>query len=82
MVYLVNFIYDLTNSDALYYILILLLVIISVVMIYLMYSQNKEIAKQLSNKKIVEENNVDTKVAFKEIESLDNREELLDSSDS
>ena len=78
MVYLVNFIYDLTNSDALYYILILLLVIISVVMIYLMYSQNKEIAKQLSNKKIVEENNVDTKVAFKEIESLDNREELLE----
>ena len=46
MVYLVNFIYDLTNSDALYYILILLLVIISVVMIYLMYSQNKKIASK------------------------------------
>ena len=80
MMYLINFIYDLANSDGLYYVLIVLLIIISVVMLYLMYSQNKEIAKQLSEKNnpkknIVEEKNEST---IKEVESLDGREELLE----
>ena len=39
----------------------------------------RQLTSGISNyEKIVEENNVDTKVAFKEIESLDNREELLE----
>ena len=47
---ILNFIYDIANSDALYYILIILLVIISLVMVYLMYSQNKELSKHLMEK--------------------------------
>lgn len=79
---ILNFIYDLTNSDALYYVLIILLVIISLVMVYLMYTQNKEISKHLMER----QNNERKKEAeqqpeiskFKEIDSLDGREELLE----
>lgn len=73
-----NFIYDLTNSDALYYILIILLVIISLIMLYLMYSQNKELSKHLmeKNKQVEEEKEELNK--YEEIESLDGREELLE----
>ena len=78
---ILNFIYDLTNSDALYYILIILLVIISLVMVYLMYTQNKELSRHLIEKqkevKKVEEI-TDEHSKFKQIESLDGREELLE----
>ncbi len=74
-----NFIYDLTNSDALYYILIILLVIISLVMVYLMYSQNKELSKHLIEKqKKQEEYEKEELSKFQEVESLDGREELLE----
>lgn len=74
-----NFIYDLTNSDALYYILIVLLVIISLVMVYLMYSQNKELSKHLmeKNKEEKQEQREEVK-KYEEVESLDGREELLE----
>ena len=74
-----NFIYDLTNSDALYYILIVLLVIISLVMVYLMYSQNKELSKHLmeKNKQVKNEEKEEIK-KYEEVESLDGREELLE----
>lgn len=75
-----NFIYDLTNSDALYYILIVLLVIISLVMVYLMYSQNKELSKHLmeKNKEEKKEQPQEEVKRYEEVESLDGREELLE----
>lgn len=74
-----NFIYDLTNSDALYYILIVLLVIISLVMVYLMYSQNKELSKHLMEKKKEEKKEQQVEVKkYEEVESLDGREALLE----
>ncbi len=77
--YSVNFIYDLTNSDVLYYILILLLVIISLIMLYLMYTQNREITKQLHLKNNKEdEESKRNESAIKDTESLDDREELLE----
>ena len=76
---LLNFIYDLTNSDALYYILIILLVIISLVMVYLMYSQNKELSRHLMEKNKVEKQEQQIEVKkYEEVESLDGREELLE----
>lgn len=76
---LLNFIYDLTNSDALYYILIVLLVIISLVMVYLMYSQNKELSRHLMEKNKVEKQEQQIEVKkYEEVESLDGREELLE----
>lgn len=76
---ILNFIYDIANSDALYYILIILLVIISLVMVYLMYSQNKELSKHLmeKNKQVKNEEKEEIK-KYEEIESLDGREELLE----
>ncbi|MBE6146631.1 MAG: hypothetical protein E7171_08460 [Firmicutes bacterium] len=76
---ILNFIYDIANSDALYYILIILLVIISLVMVYLMYSQNKELSKHLmeKNKQVKNEEKEDVK-KYEEVESLDGREELLE----
>ena len=79
MMNILNFIYDIANSDALYYILIILLVIISLVMVYLMYSQNKELSKHLmeKNKQVKNEEKEEIK-KYEEIESLDGREELLE----
>jgi len=79
MMNILNFIYDIANSDALYYILIILLVIISLVMVYLMYSQNKELSKHLmeKNKQVKNEEKEDVK-KYEEVESLDGREELLE----
>ena len=76
---ILNFIYDIANSDALYYILIILLVIISLVMVYLMYSQNKELSKHLmeKNKQVKKEEQEEIK-KYEEVESLDGREELLE----
>ena len=74
-----NFIYDLTNSNALYYILIILLVVISLIMLYLMYSQNKELSKHLLEKNKQEEVKVKEEIKkYEEVESLDGREELLE----
>ena len=76
---ILNFIYDIANSDALYYILIILLVIISLVMVYLMYSQNKELSNHLmeKNKQVKNEEKEEIK-KYEEVESLDGREELLE----
>ena len=73
-----NFIYDLTNSDALYYILIILLVVISLIMLYLMYSQNKELSRHLLEKNKKEEEVKEEVKKYEEVESLDGREELLE----
>lgn len=79
---LLNFIYDLTNSDLIYYVLIVLLIIISLAMLYLMYSQNKELSRQMAEKakreKEKKEVSIEEASPFKQIESLDGREELLE----
>lgn len=79
---LLNFMYDLTNSDLIYYILIVLLIIISLAMLYLMYSQNKELSRQMAEKaRLAKEEKVvsiEEASPFKQIESLDGREELLE----
>ena len=76
-----NFIYDLSNSNALYYILIILLVIISLIMVYLMYTQNKELSRHLmeQQKELKKEEKIEEDInRFQEVESLDGREELLE----
>jgi len=84
MMNLMNFIYDIANSDFLYYVLIILLIVISLAMLYLVYSQNREITKQLEQKKLdaLKKEEKDPKdiegSPFTELESLDGREQLLE----
>lgn len=73
-----NFIYDLANSNVVYYILIILLVVISLIMVYLMYSQNKELSKHLIEKNSDVKREGTNGQKFEQIESLDGREELLE----
>ena len=81
---LMNFIYDIANSDFLYYVLIILLIFISLAMLYLVYAQNREISKQLEQKKIDamrEQEKEPSEIEgspFTELESLDGREQLLE----
>ena len=74
---ILNFISEISNSDAFYYILIILLVVISLIMVYLMYSQNKELSKHLMETNI-KTNDCDSVKKYEEIESLDGREELIE----
>lgn len=72
--YLVNFINLLSSSDVIFYILMIVLTMISVILFYLMYSQNKELVKNKKEKsevviKKVEEKTIPLEV--KEVESLE-----------
>ncbi len=72
--YLVNFINLLSSSDVIFYILMIVLTLISVILFYLIYSQNKELVKSKKEKqevviKQVEEEN--SPLAIKEVESLE-----------
>lgn len=83
MISLFNFLYDFANSDMVYYVLIILLIVISLAMLYLVYSQNREISKQLVQKnrevnKHEEEQKGIVGSVFSELESLDGREKLLE----
>lgn len=72
--YLVNFMDSLSSSDAIFYILMIVLTMISVILFYLIYSQNKELVKSKKEKseaviKQVEEKTIPLEV--KEVESLE-----------
>lgn len=83
--YLINFLNSITNSDVVFYVLISLLAVISVAMFYLLYVQNKEIKRQLTNVTNYNDNkkvNKPKPFSIKEIVSLDeNRPELLEVTD-
>lgn len=79
--YLINFMYDLTSSDLVYYILIVLLIVISLAMLYLMYTQNKELSDQIkakTKKQTKRNNHKPTVSSYQQVDSLDGREELLE----
>lgn len=79
--YLINFMYDLTSSDLVYYILIVLLIVISLAMLYLMYTQNKELSDQIkakTKKQPKRNNHKPTVSSYQQVDSLDGREELLE----
>ena len=81
MMYLINFMYDLTSSDLVYYILIVLLIVISLAMLYLMYTQNKELSDQIkakTKKQPKRNNHKPTVSSYQQVDSLDGREELLE----
>lgn len=83
MISYLNILYDFANSDMVYYVLIILLIAISLAMLYLVYSQNREISKQLAQKnreakKQQEEQKEIVGSPFSELESLDGREKLLE----
>ena len=65
---------SLSGSDLLFYALMILLVFVTIVLSYLIYSQNKEMAKKLKNNSLFEEEaskDVEiTKNVVKEVESL------------
>lgn len=72
--YLVNFMGSLSSSDAIFYILMIILTMISVILFYLIYSQNKELVKSKKEKPVavikqVEEKTIPLEV--KEVESLE-----------
>jgi biopolymer transport protein ExbB/TolQ len=73
--------YDLTSSDLVYYILIVLLIVISLAMLYLMYTQNKELSDQIkakTKKQTKRNNHKPTVSSYQQVDSLDGREELLE----
>ena len=73
-----NIIYDLANSNSLYYVLIILLVVISLIMVYLMYSQNKELSKHLKRNALQEDKKQENVSKLENVETLDGREELIE----
>lgn len=87
---ILNFFNSLSNSDVVFYGLIILLSIISVILFYLIYTQNKEMSKKMMEKSVFSENDkVIVKrdednshpITINEIENLDNKEELIEVSD-
>ncbi|MGN1372066.1 MAG: hypothetical protein ACI4XM_07335 [Candidatus Coprovivens sp.] len=70
--YLVNFIDELSSSDIIFALLMLLLTIISVILVFLIYTQNKEMSRQLKERKSFEEcsSKVDNSSMIKEVENL------------
>lgn len=71
MMYLLNILDDIANSKALFSMLVVMLIIVSLITFYLMYTQNKEITKQINtarlDKEIKEEMNKEKKqVSFME----------------
>lgn len=72
--YLVNFLDSLSSSDTIFYILIFLLTVISLVLVFLIYSQNKEMSKQLKEKSLFADEDLpkqeDTTSTVLEVENL------------
>ena len=70
--YLVNFIDELSSSDIIFALLMLLLTIISVILVFLIYTQNKEMSRQLKERKSFEEGSskIDNSSMIKEVENL------------
>ena len=73
--YLVNFLDSVSSSDTVFYVLMVLLTLISVVLFYLIYSQNKEMSKQIKEKSLFDEEipkkQEKTSSTIKEVESLE-----------
>ena len=72
--YLVNFLDSLSTSDTIFYILIFLLTVISLILVFLIYSQNKEMSKQLKEKSLFADEDLpkqeDTTSTVLEVENL------------
>lgn len=70
--YLVNFIDELSSSDIIFALLMLILTIISVILVFLIYTQNKEMSRQLKERKSFEEgpSKIENSSMIKEVENL------------
>lgn len=55
MMYLLNILDDIANSNALFSMLVVMLIIVSLITFYLMYTQNKEITKQINTARLDKE---------------------------
>lgn len=53
--YLVNFIDSISSSDTIFYVLMILLTVISVVLFFLIYTQNKEMSRRMKEKSLFED---------------------------
>lgn len=82
---ILNFFNSLSNSDVVFYGLIILLSIISVILFYLIYTQNKEMSKKMMEKSVFSESDrvinkeemVKQPITVNEVEALDTKTELV-----
>lgn len=82
---ILNFFNSLSNSDVVFYGLIILLSIISVILFYLIYTQNKEMSKKMMEKSVFSESDrvvnkeemVKQPITVNEVEALDTKTELI-----
>lgn len=82
---ILNFFNSLSNSDVVFYGLIILLSIISVILFYLIYTQNKEMSKKMMEKSVFSESDrvvnkeemVKQPITINEVEALDTKTELV-----
>lgn len=82
---ILNFFNSLSNSDVVFYGLIILLSIISVILFYLIYTQNKEMSKKMMEKSVFTESDrvvnkeemVKQPITVNEVEALDTKTELV-----
>lgn len=82
---ILNFFNSLSNSDVVFYGLIILLSIISVILFYLIYTQNKEMSKKMMEKSVFSESDrvvnkeemVKQPITVNEVEALDTKIELV-----
>lgn len=69
--FFINIIDSILNSNTLFFVLLIILIAISIVMFYLIYTQNKEVAKALKRKDNSLFGNNNGRCAVKSIEYLD-----------
>lgn len=79
--YLVNFIDSISSSDTIFYILMILLTVISIVLFFLIYTQNKEMSRRMKEKSLFEDEIVPkvekTSSSVMEVENLVNEKKEL-----
>lgn len=79
--YLVNFIDSISSSDTIFYILMILLTVISIVLFFLIYTQNKEMSRRMKEKSLFEDEIVpkveNTSSSVTEVENLVNEKKEL-----
>lgn len=79
--YLVNLIDSISSSDTIFYVLMILLTVISVVLFFLIYTQNKEMSRRMKEKCLFEDDEVQkaekTSSTVTEVENLVNEKPEL-----
>lgn len=82
---ILNFLNDLSSSDIIFYALMILLTLVSVILFYLIYTQNKEMSKKMMEKSVFTDEDVkvvkepkETPISINEVEALDTKTELVE----